>query len=189
MTFRSRTYSLTTNTCMILGVGSAFGFDRTGHLAWLVLGGCAATSAIAIYFVQHWQAKLDAEWSSPVSMLGNSWVSDLSMNQTKSHLGPIRIASIDLSPRSLYGKTQDLGPVDYWSLADHHAVLEAHDSAELVSRIVRELQEPGKRRTCELVIDQDLSATLRFKDDDEQPWTSPSRLSQPTTILFPETAH
>ena len=48
-------YSVVTNACLALGVASAFGFDRTNHVAWLVLGGCSAIVAISTYFLRHWQ--------------------------------------------------------------------------------------------------------------------------------------
>ena len=46
-------YSWITNTCLILGIASAFGFDGNSHPGWLFLGGISASVAITTYFVRH----------------------------------------------------------------------------------------------------------------------------------------
>ena len=48
-------YLAVTNVCLLSGVGSAFGFEWSGHPVWLVIGGTAAIVAITMYFVRHWE--------------------------------------------------------------------------------------------------------------------------------------
>ena len=59
MKIHDRTYAAATNACLLVGVASAFGFDRFRHAAWIAAGICAAAVAIATYFVRHWQAGTD----------------------------------------------------------------------------------------------------------------------------------
>ena len=185
MRFRRHTYSICTNTCLLAGVASAFGFDRTDHLAWLGLGGCAATGAIVIYFVQHWQEKSDVDFTSRDSLPTNFLMVDSWTMPMQTRIYPTLIASTELSRRGAYRKTKEWGSEDKWSALSHHAVPEPLDSVKLVSRIVRDLQQTGERRVCEIVISPDSSVTLRFEDGDNQ--ARPHRFSIPTSIGLPET--
>ena len=54
MKIHDRIYVTATNACLFVGVASAFGFDNTGHVAWVVAGICAGVSAITMYFIRHW---------------------------------------------------------------------------------------------------------------------------------------
>ena len=61
MKIHDRTYVTATNACLFVGVASAFGFDSTGHAAWVVAGSCAGVTAITMYFIRHWRMKEEAE--------------------------------------------------------------------------------------------------------------------------------
>ena len=55
MKLASRTYSIVTEFCLIVAVVSAFQFDGTNHIAWLIVGACSAVIAMTMYFVRHWR--------------------------------------------------------------------------------------------------------------------------------------
>ena len=57
MKIQDRTYVTATNACLFVGVASAFGFDNTGHAAWVVAGSCAGVAAITMYFIRHWRTQ------------------------------------------------------------------------------------------------------------------------------------
>ena len=65
MRIGSTAYSTMANLCLILCVGSAIGFDRSSHWAWLVLGGLAGAVGITAYFVRHWQVRSTSEQQDP----------------------------------------------------------------------------------------------------------------------------
>ena len=183
MKYSPRTYSLTTAICLMLGIASAFGFDWTGHFAWLVLGGCAAAVAISTYFVQHLQPKSVVDSTSARSLQSASLAYESLAKKAVSRLGPVPVASFAMYPESPSWKTKDREPADDWDIAGYHTVSEPPSPAELALRIARDLQSSGKREVRELVIGADLSVTLRFKDVDEQPESS--QFSQPTDLVSP----
>ena len=186
MRFPRRTYVVTTNTCVILGVASAFGFDRTEHMAWLALGGCAAIGAIAIYFIQHWQIKLSTESTRPASLPANLLAIDPWTTPVQPFAVPSWLVGTERARRSSYWKTTERRPANFSHLS--YAVVkhpDPVDPAEIVSGIIRQLQTIDKRIAYEFVIATDGSITLRFRDDVEQ--SQASELPQPTAN--PEAVH
>ena len=164
MKFPRRTYSAVTNIFLVLGIVSAFGFDQTDHMAWLVLGSCAASGAIATYFAQHWKVKPSAESTvlpkSPTNWLtGHSWV-----KQAQTHdISRLWELALTEHQQDSYWRTGKPGQADLW--------YSSHDSAELATRIIKRLQATEKWKVDELVIARSGSITIRFKDDLEDPWT------------------
>ena len=187
MRYRLRSYSLTTGICLILGVVSAFGFDWTGHLAWLVIGGCAAAVAISSYFAQHLQAKSGVELANPTSSQSTWWMYESLATKPRSRVVPVSVASYAMYSRGSSWKTKHWESAKDWGFASHHGASEPHSPAELALRIVRDLQVSGKREVQELVIAADSSITLRFKEVDEQQRSS--RFPQATRLQSPEYIH
>ena len=164
MRFPRPTYSVRTNIFLTLGIVSAFGFDQTGHIAWLVLGGCAASGAIATYFAQHWKAKLPAESSavpiSPTNRLsGDSWVWQAQIHDTSR----LWVLALTENQQDSYWRPEKPGTPDFW--------YSSHDSAELAVRIIKRLEATEKWKVDELVIARSGHITIRFKDDLEDAWT------------------
>ena len=186
MRFTQRTYSVTTNTFLMLGVASAFGFDRTDHMAWLVLGGSAAIGAIATYFLHHWKAKPDAESTTSAVFPANLLTVDPWVTQVETHGAPM-LAPIERVARGSYGKTREWESVDFLYLSSGYGHSKPADPIELVSEIIKRLQATSKRNVYELVIAKDGSMRLKFDKDDEEPQTS--RLSQRNTGELFKTIH
>ena len=180
MRFTQRTYSVTTNTFLMLGVASAFGFDRTDHMAWLVLGGSAAIGAIATYFLQHWKAKPDAESTTSAVFPANLLTVDSWVTQVQTHGAPIE-------PVAPYWGSKEWEPVDLFYPSSVYGHSKPADPVELASEIVKRVQATSKYYVYELVIAKDGSMRLRFDKDDEEPQTS--RLSQRTTGELLKTIH
>ena len=161
MKFPRRTYSAMTNIFLVLGVVSAFGFDKTDHMAWLLLGGCAASVAIATYFAQHWKVNPSAE-SSILPTSPTNWLTgDSSARQAHIHDTP-RLWVSALTEVSCW-RTEALGPADFR--------YSSQDPADLVARITKRPQATEKWNVDNLVISRSVSITIRFKDDLEDPWT------------------
>lgn len=164
MRFPRSTYSAGTNIFLVLGVVSAFGFDRTNHIVWLLLGGCAAFGAIATYFAQHWKVKLHAESSamptSPTNRLsGDSWVRQAQIHDTSR----LWVLALTEDQQDSYWRPEKPGTADFW--------YSSHDSAELAVRIIKRLQTTEKWKVDELLTARSGSITIRFKDDLEDAWT------------------
>lgn len=188
MRFPRLTYSVTTNTCVVLGVASAFGFDRTGHTLWLVLGGCAAIGAIAIYFTQHWQVSPGAESTRPASLPANLLTVDPWTTPVEVHVVRTWLAATERARRGSYWKIEERRRADFSRLSD--AVFkhpDPVDPVELVLGIIKQLQTTDKGNAYEFVFATNGSITLRFRNDVEQPQASD--FPQPTTIQFPEAIH
>lgn len=171
MRFPQRTYSVATNTCVILSVASAFGFDQTGHIAWLALGGSAALVAVAMYFIQHWQAIPSAESTRPASLPANSLTVDPWTTPGQHNVVATWRAATERAPRSYYWKTKERKPAGFSHLA--YAVYkrsDAVDPADMVLGIIRQLQATDK--AYQLMFATDGSITLRIGDDVEQPQAS-----------------
>ena len=199
MRFPRRTYSAITNTCLILGVVSALGFDRAEHMAWLVLGGCAAIGAITTYFAQHWQTQSGNESTSLASLPTHPQAVDLgeSVELWTTLMRPsivsTRLASTERAPQGSYRTLGGWRPAESLSFSSFHMVFKPHvvskppDPAELVSGLIKKLQATYKPNAYALVIAKDGSITLRFEDNVEQPETS--GLSQSIVAQLPETIH
>lgn len=183
MKFSRRWYSIITNSCLILGVGAAFGFDRTNDVAWLVLGGFAAISAIATYFLRHWQRERRNERSQPVSLQADSIESPWP-TATTPHLATLEQYASTLTQRRVsHRKTGEWAPPRY-DVADYYGL----DPVEQVSRIIRELQTTGKRQTYTVGIAPDGHVTLSLTDASEQPQVKPRMdFSKLTPWQEPET--
>ena len=180
MRFTQRTYSVTTNTFLMLGVASAFGFDRTDHMAWLVLGGSAAIGAIATYFLQHWKAKPDAASTTSAVFPANLLTVDPWVTQMQTLGAPIE-------PIAPYWKPKEWESIDLLYPSSGYGHSKPADPVELASEIVKRLQATSKHNVYELVIAKDGSMRLRFDKDYEEPQTS--RLSQRTTGELLKTIH
>lgn len=163
MRFPRSRYSARTNIFLVLGVVSAFGFDRTNHFAWLLLGGFAAFGAIATYFAQHWKVKLHVESSamptSPINRLsGDSWVRQAQIHDTSR----LWVLALTEDQRDSCWRPEKPGTADFW--------YSSHDPTELAVRIIKRLQTTEKWKVDELVIARSGSITIRFKDDLEDAW-------------------
>lgn len=181
MRFTSRTYSVVTNTCLILGVVSAFGFDHNGHPAWLVLGGCAGILAITTYFVQHWQKQSAAE-SIGVSS-ANSLAADMEPN-----VASVWFLSDSGGLGDVYREREGSRRHKSSHFGSHYAVSKSPDLAEWTSGIVRRFHvgDRPQANTVEIIVSDD-SITVRFKGDDERPRIG-SLLASATTPVS-ETIH
>lgn len=179
MRLTRRTYSVTTNTCLILGVVSAFGFDHNGHIAWLLLGGCAGAFAIATYFAQHWQRQSVAESTSVSS--SNSLVSDM-----QPHV--VWLLSDSGSLHDVYREREGSRRHKSSHFGGHYAVSKSPDLAEWTSGIVRRFHvgDRPEANTVEIIVSDD-SITMRFKGDDERPRIG--NLFESATIPVSETIH
>jgi hypothetical protein len=185
MKFPRLTYSTTTNICLILGLASAFGFDRTNHVAWLLLGGCAATWAIATYFRRHWRLKPRAESTSRVSFVSHPDAVESWEPEPQVLFGAMRGVSPELSPRALYWRTKESESAASWNVSLRHAGSEPSDPIAQVSRIIRQLQATGERRVYKVAFAPNGSVTLTITDDAAQSQTSD--LAQLTDLELPET--
>ncbi len=183
----SRKYSVVTNTCLVLGVASAFGFDSTSHVAWLVLGGCSAAVAIAAYVVRHWQPKPRSEPSMSASFLD----SDLEGTQSEAERLALNYAQF-LNAAAASAQVVSHRADTAWNLppAMLHSYWSGsamrHDPAEQVARIVKRLHATGKRRIHTVAISPDGHITLKFTDAVEQP---KPRIEQPIQTQVPEIVH
>ena len=175
MKLASRTYSGVTNACLILGLASAFVFDRTNHFVWLVIGGFSATVAITTYFVRHWQSKPRTESSRPVRLRASEFKVAHWEPEMLVHSIPRFYVAQKVSGRkaSLRGhRAWDLpspGIHALWSTGETR-----HDPVEQASRIIKRLQATGKRRTYTIAIAPDGHVTVQFTDVVEQPQSKPA---------------
>ncbi|MDE0005772.1 MAG: hypothetical protein OXQ29_24040 [Rhodospirillaceae bacterium] len=161
-------YSGVTNACLIVGVVSAYGFDKNAHLMWLVLGGTAAVVAMGTYVSRHWRrapnvagtdvqrwAEMVAAWEAEPMAYGGTWrhLQPMYRVMEKQYEG---ILSEDiLDPRAILHlravtKSQELEP------------------ARLTARIVGEvLKAEGGRREVIIAPGVGGSVTIRFATGDE----------------------
>lgn len=167
MKIQDRTYVTATNACLIFGVASAFGFDSTGHAAWVVAGSCSGAVAITMYFLRHWRS---ARREEPVQIervspwVGGARTSNWAHSRLPFAIGDDRLAS---TPQVLAESEPD--------------------PAEFVSRVLRELQATSAPATYELTIAKDGTVTLKFTAGIEQART---KYVQPSTVTWPdETVH
>ena len=169
MRIARRTYSFGTNILLALGIVSAIRFDQTNHIFWLVLGGCVASVAISIYFIQHWKVKSSDELtvlptSSPTWLIHDSLMKQALFYEAASELASIqRVPELKGHQQNIYWKTEDPGSSDL--------PYSSHDPAELAVQIVTRLQATEKRKIEGLIIARSGSITIKFKDDLEDPQT------------------
>ncbi len=163
MRFTRRKYSVVTNTCLILGVLSAFGFDYNDHPVWLVLGGCAGILAIATYFVQHWERRSAAE-SIDVSS-ANSLVTEM-----QPPVASVWFLSDSGSPQDAYRERGGSRRYKFSHSDSRYTVSKSPDLAEWTSGIVRRfhLGDRPRENTFEIIVSDD-SITVRVKGNDERP--------------------
>ena len=171
-----RTYTIVTNACLMLGIASAFGFDRTGHITWLVLGGGVAVAAITIYLVQQWEVRTRAESQSPVPVQSQLMAVEPWVMKVQYHADPLRRASAERTRLATYWTkeplSEPLSPARIVQSGRYFVVARSPSTGELVSELVRQLQKAGNRHARELVVRADGSITVKLSEDIEQPETT-----------------
>jgi hypothetical protein len=171
-------YSAVTSACLLLGVASAFGFDRTSHTAWVLLGGCAGAVAIVTYFIRHWQTipRRETDVREPVPPR-SVWTSDWQAGQVPAHVSRARLSS---GQRGLAARSVSVTKARPFSASEP-------GPAEMVAKILKQLEETGRRNVYELTFAKDGSVTFRFTDRVEQ---APTEYVRPATVTRSyETVH
>lgn len=165
----TRHYSAATSTCLLLGVASAFGFDRTSHMAWVLLGGCAGGVAVAMYFIRHWKTtpRRETDVRGPAPS-GSVWALDWQAWQEPAHVSRARLSS---GQRGLAARSVRVAKARPFSASES-------GPAEMVAKILKQLEETGRRNVYELTFAKDGSVTLRFTDRVEQ---TPTDYVRPAT--------
>ena len=187
MKLQRGTYSTIVNLCLFLGVVSALGYDRVDHIAWLVIGGCAAVGAITTYFVQHWQAKTVPEPTAPTSPEVPS-LTERMICMDESAFSPQRVYhNMQVQRRYFYGRAQGWQPDKPLQHRSYYRVSRPPEPAELVSAILKQLHAPDSQSVYELAISQDGSITIRLKDDVGHPEAGGS--ARAPVGELPETIH
>ena len=167
-----RTYTIVTNACLALGVASAFGFDRTGHITWLVIGGSAAVAAFAIYLVQQWEVRARAESQSLVPVQSQMMAVEPWVMKVQHHTDPVRRTSAERTRPVTYWTKGPLPPVRVVQAGRHIVVERPPSTGELVSELVKQLQKADNRHARELIVRTDGSIIVRLSEDIEQPETA-----------------
>ena len=145
-------YHVTTSTCLVLGVVSAFGFDHYNHPGWLVLGGVSAIVAIAAYFGRHWQRASEQE---AVMTYG------VERGETADPAAGWETAFRD--PRASQGSTKSIADMHVWALStQRHGVsaIPSEDPAEIAARLLKRLQEDARPSTIVIGADGSIELTV-----------------------------
>ena len=172
MKFPRPTYSTTTNTCLLVGLASAFGFDRTNETAWLLLGGCAATWAIATYFRRHWKLKPRAESTSRETLVSHPDAVESWVPESQLFSEGMRVVSRDLSPIAVTWKTKEAASTALWNASLRSAGFERSDQIAQVSRIIRHVQATNRRSAYKVAIAPNGSIELTITTDAAESQTS-----------------
>ena len=177
-----RTYSTVTSLCLILSVASAFGYDRASHPAWLVLGGSAASLAIATYFVQHWRRTRPAERTteSPDVLPTIGWTTKRFSHDEHAWPNPVVKAYLE-GHKSILDQPYVAFPLV-------HRKSPYYDPAALAARVIGELlRSTHKPRELVIAPRPDGTISVKFSTSDAEPTELPSRLEP--NLKVSETVH
>lgn len=177
---RRPSYSSVTNTCLLLGIASAFGFDRGGGWVWLVLGAAAGCVAVAVHFGRHWQSVASNSTQHGHLSVGyrNAYDTASGVRAPKATLGSHGAYSRVLL-RDIVAFNRSAGAVYTLDVAYALGQRRARDPAEMALKMVKELQ--ARERPTEVVIGGDGSITLKFKHETEE-----DAVSERLPVYLPE---